>query len=110
MHRETEFKILTDALEESVARRVIARDKGFSAIVNEINLAALTGTDEEVLIKIQKLVDNDAVGVNLFATPIFDRMRENAEFQKLDAIFVKRANDERAKLGLPPYLKGLPSS
>lgn len=108
--RETEFKILTDALEESVARRVVARDQGFSAIVNEINLAALTGTDEEVLIKIQKLVDNDGVGVNLFATPIFDRMRDNAEFQKLDAIFVKRANDERAKLGLPAYLKGLPSS
>jgi len=108
--REAEFKILTNALEESVTRRVVAQDKSFAAIDNEIALAALTGMDEDVLIKIQKLVDNNGVGVNLFDAPIFDRIRENPEFQRLDAIFVKRANDERAKLGLPPYLRALPSS
>jgi uncharacterized protein YkwD len=34
-------------------------------------------------------------------------MQENAEFQKLDAIVVKRANQERAKLGLDPYQPAL---
>jgi len=58
------------------------------------------------LIQVQKLVDNNGIGVNIFDAPIFGRMKENAEFQKLTAIFVKRANDERAKLGLHPYVKG----
>jgi TolB-like protein/tetratricopeptide (TPR) repeat protein len=104
--REQEFKKLTDALAESAARRIVARDKSFGSIYNSINLAALTGTDEDVLIQVQKLVDNDGLGVSLFDTPIFDRMQENTEFRKLNAIFVKRANDERAKLGLGPYLPG----
>jgi len=107
--RDAEFKILTDALAESVVRRVVAGDKSFFAIFNTINLAALSGTDEEVLIQVQELVDKNGVGVNIFDAPIFDRMKDNAEFQKLNAIFVKRANDERAKLGLHPYVAGIPT-
>ena len=106
--REAEFKILTDALVESVERRVVAGDKSFGATFNTINLAALTGTDEDVLTQVQRLVDYNGVGVNMFDTPIFDRMREITEFQKLNSIFVKRANDERAKLGLDPYVPGMP--
>ena len=79
-------------------------------MINTINLAALSGTDQEVLIQVQRLVDNNGVGVNLFDRPIFDRMQESTEFQKLNAILVKRANDERAKLGLDPYVPGIPSS
>jgi hypothetical protein len=37
-------------------------------------------------------------------------MADNAEFQKLNAILVKRANDERAKLGLEPYQRALPDN
>ncbi len=101
--RESEFKTLIDALAESVTRREVAGDKSFPSILNLIHLAALTGTEEEVLIQIQRLIDNNGVGVNVFATPIFDRMQENEDFQKLVAILVKRANQERAKLGLDPY-------
>lgn len=108
--RESVFKKLTDALAESDARRAVALDKSYGSIINSINLAALTGTDEEVLIQVQRLIDNNGVGVNLFDTPIFDRMQENAEFQRLDAILVKRANDERAKLGLDPYQSALPNN
>jgi hypothetical protein len=104
---EQEFEKLTGALEESVARRLVARDKSFGSIFNSIRLAALTGTDEEVLIQVQRLIDNDGIGVNLFDTPMFDRMQEDAEFQKLNAIVVKLANDERAKLGLDPYMAAL---
>ena len=108
--REPEFKKLTDALAESVARRVVALDKSLPSILNSVDLAALTGTDEEILIQVQRLIDNDGVGVNVFDTPIFDRMQENAEFRRLNAILVKRANDERAKLGLDPYQAALPNS
>ncbi len=105
--RELEFKKLTDALAESVARRKVARDKSYGSIINSISLAALTGTDEEVLTQVQTFIDNNGVGVDVFDAPIFDRMQENAEFQKLDAIVVKRANQERAKLGLDPYQPAL---
>jgi TolB-like protein len=108
--RELEFKILTDALAESRARRVVARDESFRSIINSIGLAALTGTDEEVLTQVQRLIDNNGVGVRLFDTPMYDRMAENAEFQRLNAILVKRANDERAKLGLDPYQRALSSN
>jgi TolB-like protein/Tfp pilus assembly protein PilF len=108
--RETDFKILTDALEESVARRAVARDKSFGALINSINLAALTGTDEEVLTQVQRLIDNNGIGVDVFDAPIFDRMKGNAEFQKLNAILVERANRERAKLGLEPYQPALADS
>ena len=105
--RDLEFKKLTDALAESRERREVARDKSFRSIVDSIALAALTGTDEEVLTQVQRLIDNDGVGVRLFDAPIYDRMAENAEFQRLNAILVKRANDERAKLGLDPYQRAL---
>ena len=105
--RDEEFKILTDALAESGERREVARDRSFGAIFNSIDLAALTGTDEEVLTQVQRLIDNNGVGVRLFDAPIYDRMADNAEFQKLNAILVKRANDERAKLGLDPYQRAL---
>ena len=108
--REPEFKKLTDALAEAVARREIARDNSYGSIFNSIHLAALTGTDEEVLIQVQRLLDNNGIGVNVFDAPIFDRMQDNAEFQALDAVFVKRANQERAKLGLEPYQAPLPVS
>ncbi len=101
--RESDFKKLTDALAESEKRRVVAGDKSFESISSSINLAALTGTDEEVLIQVQRLIDNNGIGVKVFDAPIFDRMQDNAEFQKLDAMLVKRANQERAKLGLEPY-------
>ncbi len=105
--RDSEYKTLIDALAESVSRRVVTQDNSYGSIFNSINFAALTGTDEEVLIQVQRLIDKDGIGVNLFATPIFDRMQENADFQKLDAILVKRANQERAKLGLDPYQAAL---
>ena len=107
---DREFEKLTDALEESVARQIVAGDKSSGAIFNTIRLAALTGTDEEVLIQVQRLIDNNAVGVRVFDTPMFDRMQDNAEFQRLNAILVKRANDERAKLGLDPYLAAMASN
>jgi tetratricopeptide (TPR) repeat protein len=108
--REAEFKILVDALAESVTRREVAGDKSFPSIFNLIHLAALTGTDEEVLTQVQKFIDNNGIGVNVFDTPIFDRMRDNAKFQELNAILVKRANQERAKLGLEPYQPALSSN
>ena len=63
----------------------------------------MTGTDEEVLERARRIVDNNGTGVLFFDSPIFERMNENAEFQELGAILEKRANDERAKLGLEPY-------
>jgi len=102
--REDEFEKLTDALAVSVSRRRAAESTFVPAIIEAAELAALTGTDEEVLVQVRKIVGNNGVGVNFFDYPIFERMKDNAEFQKLDAILVKRANDERAKLGLDPYL------
>jgi len=102
-NREQAFKKLTVALADADARRVDAGDKSFRSLYNSITLAALTGSDADVLKQVQRLVDNDGLGVNLFDTPIFDRMKDNAEFQKLNATLLKRANSERAKLGLDPY-------
>jgi TolB-like protein/Flp pilus assembly protein TadD len=102
--KEQDFRKLTDALAASVAKRRAAESTFVPAIVEAAELAALMGTDEEVLVQVRKIADNNGVGVNFFDYPIFERMKDNAEFQKLDAILVKRANDERAKLGLDPYL------
>jgi hypothetical protein len=69
-----------------------------------MNLAALTGKDEEALEHMQGIVDNGLVDVLLFDSPIYARFYDNPKFQKLRATVIKRANDERAKLGLDPYL------
>jgi hypothetical protein len=98
---------MTDALETAKARREVARDMSFGSVVSSIEFAALTGTDEEVLAQIQVLIDNNGLGVNRFDNPLYGRMADNAEFQKLNAILVKRANDERAKLGLEPYQRNI---
>ena len=105
--RDEEFKMLTDALAAAEARREAAQDSSIGSIFNSMDLAALTGTDEEVLVQIQRLIDSNGVGVNIFDNPLYDRMADNAEFQKLNAILIKRANDERAKLGLDPYQRAV---
>jgi alkanesulfonate monooxygenase SsuD/methylene tetrahydromethanopterin reductase-like flavin-dependent oxidoreductase (luciferase family) len=71
--RDVEFKILADALAESGARRVVARDESYPSMISSLGLAALTGTDEEVLTQVQRLIDNNGVGVRLFDTPMYDR-------------------------------------
>ena len=108
--RDLEFRKLTDALAESEQRREVARDRSYGSLLDSIDLAALTGSDEEVLTQMQRLIDFGVVDVRLFDAPIYDRMADNAEFQRLNAILVKRANDERAKLGLEPYQRALPNS
>ncbi|MCH8944381.1 MAG: hypothetical protein IH910_06290 [Proteobacteria bacterium] len=101
--KEKEFEQLTQARAESLRRQRSAGGNNTLLWYSEAELAALTGTDEEVLRRVRKIVDNNAVGVLYFDSPIFERMKENSEFQKLGAILEKRANDERAKLGLEPY-------
>ena len=104
--RDLEFKFLTDALAENLARQEVA-GRSSATILRSIDLAALTATDEEVLIQVQRLVDNNGVDVNMFYMPWYDRMADNAEFRRLNAILVKRANDERAKLGFDPYQRAV---
>ena len=102
--REKEFRQLTDAMANSLEQLRAARTDNSYVWLFESELAAMTGSDEDVLKQVQKIVDNGGVGVLLFTTPIFDRMKDNSDFQKLRATVLERANDERAKLGLDPYL------
>ena len=102
--RTEEFQQLTKAMAEATKLARADKTDNFDLWLFETLLAALTGSDEDVLRHAQKIVDNGGVGVRLFTSPIFDRMKDNAEFQTLRATVLKRANDERAKLGLDPYL------
>ena len=101
--REQEFRQLTEAMAEAVEQRYAVGSNNFPTWFLAARLAALTGSDEEVLKHVQTIVDNGGMGPLLFRLPIFERMKENLEFQRLNAMEIKRANDERAKLGLGPY-------
>ena len=101
--REREYKQWTDAMAESVRQQRAAGTNDNALRFSEAELAALTGTDEEVLKYVRRIIDNNGIGVQYFESPIFERMNGNSEFQELDATLKKRADDERAKLGLEPY-------
>ena len=101
--REREFEQLTAAMAKSVRQQRAAGTNDNALRFSEAEFAALTGTDEEVLERVRRIVDNDGTGVLFFDSPIFERMNGNSEFQELDATLKKRANDERAKLGLELY-------
>ncbi|MCH8159125.1 MAG: hypothetical protein IIA08_04555 [Proteobacteria bacterium] len=101
--REREFEQLTATMAESVRQQRAAGTNDNALRFSEAELAALTGTDEEVLKYVRRIVDNNGISVQYFASPIFERMNGNSEFQELDAMLKKRADDERAKLGLEPY-------
>jgi TolB-like protein len=102
--RTEEFQRLAKAMAEATKLARADKTDNYDLWLFETLLSALTGSDDDVLRHAQKIVDNGGVGVRLFTSPIFDRMKDNAEFQKLRATVLKRANDERAKLGLDPYL------
>ena len=101
--REREFEQLTATMAESVRQQRAAGTNDNALRFSEAELAALTGTDEEVLKYVRRIIDNNGIGVQYFESPIFERMNGNSEFQELDATLKKRADDERAKLGLEPY-------
>ena len=101
--RDQEFRQLTAAMAEAVEQAYAVSTNDFPLWFTEARLAALTGSDEEVLKHVQTIVDNGGIGVLVWDSPIFERMKENLEFQQLNALVIKRANDERAKLGLGPY-------
>jgi TolB-like protein len=102
--RTEEFQQLTKAMAEATEMARADKTDNLDLWLFEAMLAGMTGSDEEVLKQAQKIVDNGGVSVQLFTSPIFDRMKDNPEFQKLRALVLKRTNDERAKLGLDPYL------
>jgi len=100
--RETEYRQLTDEIANAAGRAGNSDNLNFWYF--EAELAALTGTDEDVLVHIRKVVANGGVGVLWFTEPVFDRMKENSEYQELRNTLLARANSERAKLGLNPFL------
>jgi TolB-like protein/Tfp pilus assembly protein PilF len=100
--RESEYRQVTNEMANAVGRS--GNSDNLSFWYFEAELAALTGTDEEVLVHIRKVVENGGVGVLWFTEPVFDRMKENSEYQELRNTLLARANAERAKLGLDPFL------
>lgn len=103
--KEQEFMQVTQAMAKAVELQQAAGvDNNYFGWTLQADLAALTGRDEDFFLHMQKIVDNDGIGVLLTEVPYYEHMKDNAEFQKLDATLIKRSNEERAKLGLDPYL------
>ncbi|NCF74689.1 MAG: adenylyl cyclase [Gammaproteobacteria bacterium] len=100
---EQQFAKLINALKESMQERAAYGSTFVPTLYQAAELAALTGQEDEVISLARKIVDKNAVGVDFFGDPIFDRFKDHAEFQNLNATLLQRANDERAKLGLEPY-------
>jgi len=100
---EQQFAKLIDALKESMQQRAAYGSTFVPTLNQAAELAALTGQEDEVISLARKIVDKNAVGVNFFGDAIFDRFKDHAEFQNLNATLLQRANDERAKLGLETY-------
>lgn len=106
--RDAEFQRMVTALSRSVDIRAENRQTNFPALRRAAELALLTGSDEEVLTQLRKSVARGHTSVRPFDHALFDRMQDNKEFQKLREGVLKRANNERAKLGLEPYQAPLP--
>ena len=106
--RDAEFQRLVTALTRSVDIRAENQVTNFPAFFRATELGLLTGSDEEVLTQLRRMVARGATSVRPFNSPLFDRMQDNEEFQKLREDVLKRANAERAKLGLEPYQAPLP--
>lgn len=102
--REQEFLQLTAAIRDALSQQQASGLNNFSTWLLASQLAAITGEDDAALEYMQKIVDNNGVDVFAVDSPIVERLRENPRYQALKATMLKRANSERAKLGLKPYL------
>ena len=107
---EDEFKQITQGMNDAIGQLRTAGSENFNLWFREAELAALTGDDDELLEHLKKIVDNGYVDVLPFESPLLDRLKDNAKLQELRAVALKRANDERAKLGLDPYLPVMASN
>ncbi len=99
-----EFEKLTAALEIAIEQQRAAGSVGWDLWGGQADLAALTGDDEGALRHLQAIADSGGIGVFLKRQRIFEHLTDNPQFRKIDAALIKRANDERGKLGLDPYL------
>ena len=103
LDRQEDFDKVVLAMRNALAVYDAENSIFFPVVTSDINMSAVIGDVDGVLAKAQKLVDMNLVTVEPFFEPYFDQYLAREEFRAMKAVIVQRANDERAKLELPPY-------
>jgi tetratricopeptide (TPR) repeat protein len=70
---------------------------------SELEYQALQGAIDEAIQAMRVTLDSGFVVHAAFESPVFDGLRDDQRFQALLAEHDARVDEERAKLGLPPY-------
>lgn len=101
--RDVEFHQVTEAMKLAIDSIRAYGANSYPIWNSEAEYAALTGTDEELLNKLQHMVDGGLVTSTGLKYPMFERVAATDRYLKMDAFLKRRADEERAKLGLEPY-------
>jgi hypothetical protein len=72
--------------------------------MGEAQYAALTGDTEGAINAIQRAIDSGFRASSDFSSPVFQNMRGDPRFEELQSTLATYVDEERAKLGMDPYL------
>lgn len=103
LNNEREFARLTEEMQVALAAQQVAGTDNFVHITGQAELAALSGDVDATLTQLQRALDNGFVSAGGFDTPILDFIREDSRFIEIERSLKARVDEERAKLGMPPY-------
>jgi hypothetical protein len=69
---------------------------------SEAQYEALSGNSDAAIAHLQTMLDRGLVAVTIL-DPAFDTIRDDERFVAIEAAALRRANEERMKLGMSPY-------
>jgi len=101
--RQDDYELVVAAMQRALESNDASNSVNFPVVNAVADFSAVTGDVDGLLDTVRKLVDIDAVDVELFGLPFYQPYFDIDEFRRLNAAIVQRANDERAKLDLEPY-------
>jgi TolB-like protein/Tfp pilus assembly protein PilF len=101
--RQDDYELVVAAMQQALESNDASDSVNFPVVNAVADFSAVTGDVDLLLDTVRKLVDIDAVDVELFGLPYYQPYFDIDEFRSLNAAVVERANVERAKLGMTPY-------
>jgi TolB-like protein/Flp pilus assembly protein TadD len=98
------FSELLELIRNDIASQVANGTDNWVIRMGEAQYAALTGDTEGAINAIQRAIDSGFRASSDFSSPVFQNMRGDPRFEELQSTLATYVDEERAKLGMDPYL------
>lgn len=101
---EQTFRKLIAFMRDDLDMEAAAGADNWVARLDEAVYAALIGETQAALVALQTAIDGGFRNPNQLNSPLFDSLRDEPEFERMQQWLMGRVDAARESLGMPPYL------